>query len=190
MQKICLDDKDNLIKFVSRFAFLFCFAYMLYGCSIYGVYDDKRLIDTQANDKLMASAIKTKLLQADFGSAFSVSVYCFYDNVFLVGEAPYNIRAQAIEIARSEKPKTITPHWFAKKTDNRSDLMLAAEIRASLISTKGLSSTRIEAEVNNGRVVLLGVVHDDYEKQLAIHTVKSIQGVDSITSYLLLPPVK
>ncbi len=165
---------------------------LAYGCAAYGVYDDKRLMDTMADDKTTATEIKTSLMKAHLGSAFSVSVYCFYGNVFLVGEAPLDVRARAMEIARAAHPRSITPHWFAPAKSERSNLALAADLRAALIGAKGLSSTRIETEVNAGRVLLLGVVHDEAEKQLAIKTARAVKGVVSVTSYLLLPqkPVK
>lgn len=156
------------------------------GCA-YGIYDDKRLLDTMADDKALATSIKAALLKEDFSKAFSVSVYCFYGNVFLVGEAPEKIRAKVLEIARSYHPRSVTPHWFLPGQSDRNNFALAAELRAALIGAKGLSSTRIDTEVNAGRVVLLGVVHDDAEKRIAINTARKIKGVVSVTSYLMLP---
>lgn len=167
--------------------FLLC-CLLLGACSPYGIYDDKRLLDTMANDKSMATSIKAALMKEHFGDSFSVAVYCFYGNVFLVGEAPEKVRARAIAIAKSYHPKSVTPHWFSPAKSDRSDMALAADLRASLIGAKGLSSTRVDTEVNAGRVVLLGVVHDDAEKQIAINTARQVKGVVSVTSYLLLPP--
>lgn len=162
---------------------LFC---LVQGCA-YGIYDDKRLIDTMANDKALATSIKTALLKEHFGDAFSISVYCFYGNVFLVGEAPENTRLKALAIARSYHPRSVTPHWFAPGKSERGNIALAADLRTELLGTKGLSSTRIDTEVNAGRVVLLGVVQDDAEKQLAISVARRLKGVVSVTSYLMLP---
>lgn len=158
------------------------------GCaySAYGLYDDKRLMDTITSDKAMATSIKAALMKEHFGSAFSVSVYCFYDNVFLVGEASKEVQAKALQIARSFKPRSVTPHWFTPAESDRSNIALAADLRTSLIGAKGLSSTRIETEVNAGRVVLLGVVQNDEEKSLAIRIARGIKGVRSVTSYLML----
>lgn len=158
------------------------------GCA-YGIYDDKRLLDTMADDKAMATGIKAALMKAHFGDSFSVAVYCFYGNVFLVGEAPQKVQGEAIAIARSFNPKSVTPHWFTPVKGERVSLGLAAELRTALISTRGLSSTRIDTEVNGGRVVLLGVVGDEAEKKLAIDAARKIKGVRSVTSYLMLPPM-
>ena len=159
------------------------------GCaySAYGLYDDQRLMDTITDDKAMATSIKTALMKADFTGGWAVSVYCYYGNVFLVGEVPKNMQAKAVSIARSYKPHSVTPHWFTPAKSDTGNLSLAATLRKDLIGTKGLSSTRIDTEVNAGRVVLLGVVRDDAEKQLAIKVARSVKGVTSVTSYLMLP---
>lgn len=159
------------------------------GCAYggYGLYDDKRLMDTITDDKAMATSIKTALMKADFSGGWAVSVYCFYGNVFLVGEVPKNMQAKAVSIARSYKPRSVTPHWFTPAKSETGNVALATSLRADLIGTKGLSSTRIDTEVNAGRVVLLGVVQDDAEKQLAIRVARRVKGVTSVTSYLMLP---
>lgn len=159
------------------------------GCAYggYGLYDDQRLMDTITDDKAMATSIKTALMKADFTGGWAVSVYCFYGNVFLVGEVPKNMQAKAVSIARSYKPHSVTPHWFTPAKSDTGNLSLATSLRADLIGTKGLSSTRIDTEVNAGRVVLLGVVKDDAEKQLAIRVARGVKGVTSVTSYLMLP---
>ena len=159
------------------------------GCAYgaYGLYDDQRLMDTITDDKAMATSIKTALMKADFTGGWAVSVYCYYGNVFLVGEVPKNMQAKAVSIARSYKPRSVTPHWFTAAKSDTGNLSLAASLRKDLIGTKGLSSTRIDTEVNAGRVVLLGVVQDDAEKQLAIRVARSVKGVTSVTSYLMLP---
>lgn len=159
---------------------------VLNGCA-YGLYDDQRLMDTITDDKALASSIKTALLDASFSGGWSIAVYCYYGNVFLVGEAPQNMQAKALAIARRYKPRSVTPHWFAPARSEASNFALATSLRTALIGAKGLSSTRIDTEVNAGRVVLLGVVKDKAEKQLAIRTARAVRGVTSVTSYLMLP---
>lgn len=154
----------------------------------YGIYEDKRMLDTQTQDSALATEIKAALIKNNLSNAMDISVYSFYRNVFLVGEASPAMQAKALAIARSYKPKSVTPHWFQTGKGERSDFMLATDLRAALIGTRGLSSTRIDTQVNAGHVVLLGVVHDDQEKQLAINTARKIKGVISVTSYLMLPP--
>jgi osmotically-inducible protein OsmY len=68
-----------------------------------------------------------------------------------------------------------------------SDIEIAAKLRKELINTKGLSSTRVDTEVNAGRVVLLGVVASDEEKRLAVQAAHKVEGIRAVTSYLMLP---
>ena len=132
----------------------------LSGCAYggYGIIDDQRLVDTISDDKAMATKIKTALMDESFTGGWSVAVYSFYRHVFLVGEIPADMQGKAITIAQRYKPLSVTPHWFTPATSDSNNMMLATRLRTSLIGTKGLSSSRIDTEVNSGRVVLLGVV--------------------------------
>ena len=161
----------------------------LNGCaySAYGLYDDQRLMDTITDDKALATNIKTALMNERFSDGWAIAVYSYYGTVFLVGEVPQNMQGKALAIARRYKPRSVTPHWFSPARSDASDLYLATSLRTDLIGAKGLSSTRIDTEVNAGRVVLLGVVRDDAEKRIAIRTARGVKGVTSVTSYLMLP---
>ncbi|MBQ9406216.1 MAG: BON domain-containing protein [Desulfovibrio sp.] len=165
---------------------LFWVITLLNGCA-YSVYDDQRLMGTMSSDKKIATKIKAALLNESFVGGWEIAVYCFYGHVFLVGEVPANMQQKALTIARRYKPRSVTSHWFAKAKSDTANFALATRLRSSLIGTAGLSSTRIETEVNSGRVVLLGVVRDMQEKQLAIDAARKVQGVTSVTSYLMLP---
>lgn len=158
----------------------------LNGCA-YSVYDDQRLMGTMSTDKKLATKIKTALLNESVPGGWEIAVYSFYGHVFLIGEAPENMQEKAVTIARRYKPRSVTPHWFTKAESDTGNFVLATRLRTELIGTKGLSSTRIETEVNAGRVVLLGVVQDEHEKQLAIEAARRVEGVATVTSYLMLP---
>ena len=158
------------------------------GYSAYGLYDDKRLMDTITDDKGIATAIKTDLLDNSFSQGWGTAVYCYYGHVFLVGEAPEKMRSQAIRLARRHKGvRSVTSHWFTPAKSDTGDFVLATKLRTELIGTSGLSSTRIDTEVNAGRVVLLGVVKDEAERKLAIRAARQVEGVKQVISYLMLP---
>lgn len=161
------------------------------GCATsnpYGIYTDKRLVDTMADDKYIAAAVKADLLRADFSDAWNVGVYCYYGKVFLVGEAPPRMREKAVEMAsRVGGVHSVVAHWFSPAKGEKNDLLLRAALRANLIAAKGLNSTRIDVEINADRVVLLGVAGGESEKNLAIRTARNTKGVKEVTSYLMLP---
>ena len=162
---------------------------VLNGCAYggYGLYDDQRLMGTITDDKEISTKIKTALMDESFSGGWSVAVYSFYGHVFLVGEVPQNMQGKAVTIAKRYKPRSVTTHWFTPLASDTSNFMLATKLRKNLIGTKGLSSTRIDTEVNSGRVVLLGVVKNEQEKDLALQAARGVPGVTAVTSYLMLP---
>ena len=162
---------------------------LINGCAYtgYSLYDDQRLMGTMSDDKETSAKIKTALLDESFSGGWSVAVYSFYGHVFLVGEVPENMQGKAVTIANRYKPRSVTTHWFTPAPSETSNFMLATKLRKDLIGTEGLSSSRIDTEVNAGRVVLLGVVKDEKEKQLAIQAARGVAGVTGVTSYLMLP---
>lgn len=171
------------------FASVLLLALHVSGCAMfYGVFDDKRLTDTMAQDKTLATNIKTSLLSAHFSEGWNTSVFCYYGKVFLVGLVPPDRQAQAVSIARSyQDVRSVTTQWFTPETSDSSDAALALRLRTELIGAKGVSSTRIDTYVDAGRVVLLGVVHDAAERELVIRVAKETQGVKEVISFLMLP---
>lgn len=159
------------------------------GCgALYGVYDDQRLGGTIADDKEISLQIKSDLMDAHLSQGWGINVYCYYGHVFLVGEVPEKMRSKAIRIARKHKGvRSVTSHWFTPAKSETGDFVLATKLRTELIGTSGLSSTRIDTEVNAGRVVLLGVVKDEAERKLAIRAARQVEGVKQVISYLMLP---
>lgn len=167
------------------FALLSCLT-LVHGCA-YSIYDDQRLMDTQSSDKALASNIKAALLKSSFSEGWDISVYCYYGHVFLVGQAPDAMRRKAVVIAERHNPISVTAHWFPSAAKHGSDFSTGARLRTALIGTKGLASTRVDTEVNAGRAVLLGVVADEHERQIAVRAARHVEGITSVTSYLLLP---
>lgn len=171
-------------------ALLLCVG-QLWGCAVtlpYGIYEDKRLTDTMTEDKATSASIKSNLLQADFSENWGTAVYCYYGHVYLVGEVPKSMQEKAVEIARQDKSvREVTAYWFTPAKADTSNFVLGTRLRANLIGSKGVSSTRIDTQVNAGRVVLLGVVHDEKERELVIQAAKKTEGVKEVISFLMLP---
>lgn len=161
----------------------------LCACSIaYGIYDDKRLIDTMTNDKKIAADVKTTLMGNSMSEGWAISVFCYYGKVFLAGEVPPDMRSKALAMASKCKGVvSVTPHWFTARTGENSDIAIATKVRTTLITTEGLSSTRIDTTVNANRVALFGVVNDERERALAIKAARLTDGVKEVSDYLMLP---
>ena len=164
---------------------LLCCLMLNSGCGmLYGVYDDQRLGGTISDDKEISLGVKSDLMDANLSQGWGIKVYCYYGHVFLVGEAPEKMRSKAIRIARRHKGvRSVTSHWFTPAKSDTGDFVLATKLRTELIGTSGLSSTRIDTEVNAGRVVLLGVVKDEAERKLAIRAARQVEGVKQVIRY-------
>ncbi|MCR5258957.1 MAG: BON domain-containing protein [Desulfovibrio sp.] len=166
-----------------------CLAGVLQGCAIWGGIEDERLMDTMASDKAVSLITKNNLMAEKLGDGWNINVYTYYGHVFLVGECPEGLRAKMVEIARRDnRVRSVTPHWFEKPAKKlpagAGDFKIGSNVRFALIGAKELSSTRVDTETNAGRVVLLGVVASEKEKQIAIKAAQNVQYVQSVTSYL------
>lgn len=168
---------------------LLCTLCFLQGCAIYGIYDDQRLTDTISSDKAVSTIIKKDLLNEGFSEGWNISTYCYYGHVFLVGTCPENMRNKAVSVARRDnRVRSVTCHWFEPAMSTESDTLVATRLRSNLITGKYLSSTRVDTEVNSNRAVLLGVVADEQERQLAMKYAANTKGINTVTSYLILAP--
>lgn len=178
-------------RIIPAFVLLLCLA-PLQGCpavGLYGVYDDKRLVGTIQEDNALASGIKADLLRRKFSEGWGIAVHCYYGNVFLVGDAPEELRGEAEVIARRDPlVRTVRTHWFPPAWSEEADIVVAARVRKELIAAPGLGSTRVDVEVSAGRVVLLGVAGGEAEIRLAEDAARRAEGVTEVTSLMMLPP--
>ncbi len=166
-----------------------CLAGILQGCAVWGGIEDERLMDTMASDKAVSLITKNNLMAEKIGDGWDINVYTYYGHVFLVGECPENLRAKMVEIARRDnRVRSVTAHWFEKPAQKvpsgAGDFKVGSNVRFALIGAKDLSSTRVDTETNACRVVLLGVVASEKERQIAIKAAQNVQYVQSVTSYL------
>lgn len=173
-------------KFLSLCSLLLVLS-ILQGCAIYGAATDERLTGTMRADNVIITGVKNRIAHEKLSTTWKISVFCYYGHVFLVGECPENLRSRAVELAKQDKRVlSVTPHWFSSRVGD-SDIVLATKVRTELIGTSNLNSTRIDSEVNANRVVLLGVASSAAERKLAVKAARSVSGVNSVTSYIMLP---
>lgn len=173
------------------FCLLLISGFLSSGCSIaYKAAVDERNIKTQAQDEKIEMAIRTKIAESDKVKFFDISTYCFYGDVYLVGE--YDIASQkdeAIKLAKKvEGVRSVTPYFLKKKekdlcgtTDN---LGLLAKVKAKLIKDTDIWSTNIKIKSIQCNLVLLGIIGSQNEIDKAVLHAKSVSGVRSVKSYL------
>lgn len=81
----------------------------------------------------------------------------------------------------------IAPAYADKTTGEQvDDTTLAGSVKAKLIDTKGVPSTAINIEVDQGRVSLGGYLESDAEKKAALDAAKSVTGVKKVYDGLVV----
>ncbi len=61
-----------------------------------------------------------------------------------------------------------------------SDTWITTKVKSELLTTKGIPSTDISVETNNGVVTLTGVLSSDIEVKKAVAAAKSVKGVKEV----------
>ena len=166
-------------------------SFLISGCgTAYKAAVDERNIKTQATDEKIEMAIRAKIAESDKVKFFDISTYCFYGDVYLVGE--YEIASQkdeAVKLAKEvEGVRSVTTYFLQKKkgdvcgaTDN---LGLVAKVKAKLIKDTDIWSTNIKIKSIQCNIVLLGIVGSQNEIDKAVLHAKSVTSVRSVKSYL------
>ncbi|MDR0239505.1 MAG: BON domain-containing protein [Deltaproteobacteria bacterium] len=154
----------------------------------YGVYADKRPIEVLKDDSMVRSRAGDALRAQGFTGVNELTVHAYFGKVFLTGEVPENQRAKAVQTAQGVRgARSVTPHWFTSlKADTEGDAAIKLRLEKNLVSSDGVTSSRIDYVVNSGRVVLLGVVESEAERAVAIKAARGTHGVRSVTSYLFM----
>ncbi|HVN96817.1 MAG TPA: BON domain-containing protein [Syntrophorhabdaceae bacterium] len=168
---------------------------VLCGCSTvyqstYGVAVEERSVKTIASDEKIKLTIQQRFLQDDTVKILDISTYCYYGQVYLVGEyETEKERDRAMQLASTASGvKSVIPYLLRKKksdtcgiTDN---LEISTKLKAKLIADKDIWSTNIDVKVVQCNVVLLGIVGSENEIAKAIAHAKSVGSVRDVTSYL------
>jgi hyperosmotically inducible protein len=157
--------------------------------AIYDSARDERSVGDQAIDKQISLSIKSKLADRDAKMALKVHVYCFMRHVYLIGAIDdTTFRGFAVGTATTTKDVKRVIKYFVSETDTlTADLAVATKVRAMLIADKNLSSTQVETEVANGEVIMVGMVRDKADAELAINVAKGVEGVRKVTTFLTPP---
>jgi hyperosmotically inducible protein len=164
------------------------------GCmtTAYGAAMDKRSVETQLEDKTIATSIKTQLME-DVGlkkGGLDFSVYCYNGNVFLVGEVagPEDREHVLASTRRVGGFRSIHTYMLLKSQGSSGSIgsgtVIATKLRAKFIGDTSLISSRIDTEVVRGHVVLLGVVAGEDEIANAVEHAKAVEGVRRVKSFL------
>jgi len=154
----------------------------------YGIYADKRPIEVLKDDAMLRSKVSDAPKAQGFTGVNELTVHSYFGKVFLTGELAETQRTKAVQTTQGVLGvKSVTPHWFiSMKADAGGDTAIKLRLEKNLVSTDGVTSSRIDYVVNSGRVVLLGVVDNEAERSSAIKAARRTHGVRSVTSYLFI----
>ena len=170
-------------------SFLLFAALFLTACATpYGLYADKRPLEVIRDDASIRSNIENKLRVEGYTGVNELSVHVYYGRVFLAGELPENQYAKATRAAEQVNGvHTVVMHRFVPlKAQAEADAALKLRLEKNLIGAEGVTSSRIDYVVNAGRVVLLGVVGSEAEKEAAVRAARATKDVRGVTSYLFI----
>lgn len=137
-------------------------------------------------------------LVADQGfSGLSLTVYVFMERAYVVGHVDSPEQAEAIlRAARSVAGlRSVAGYLPVKRSSlpdstvarTASDVTLKAQIKSALALAPGVVVSRVNIEVLDGKVVLLGVVSSNDERVYAEQAAAGVTEVKGVTNWLLLP---
>ncbi len=147
---------------------------------------------TQVEDQRLKSSMRQALLRTDPGEVLAVTPYAYMGHGYLVGYVDNAAQRQtlidalqgiegmrALDTDLPEKPP-----GGSTTTDN---LETKASVKAALALDPSQVVSRIDIEVLNGQVVLLGVVDSQQTIDSAVAHARSASGVTGVTNFLLSP---
>ena len=149
-------------------------------------------VRAQIDDQRLKASMRSALLRNDPADALPITPYAYMGHGYLVGFVENAAQrqdviaaVQGIEGMRSLD--TYLPDKPAAGSSTTGDLETKATVKAALALDPRQVVTRIEIEVLDGHVVLLGVVDSQQTIDSAVAHAQSASGVSGVTDFPLLP---
>lgn len=171
---------------------LFVSVSMMQGCTVYKAAVDERNVSTIAEDEKITLIIKKDFLNDDQVKYLDYDVAAYEGRVYLMGE--YESQAQvnrAISLAKKVKGvRSVTTYLLPKRTNDTcgttDNLEIYGRVKKKLVEDKEIWSTNVDIYTVQCNVVLVGIVGSSVERNRAIAHAKSVPGVRSVKSYLMV----
>jgi hyperosmotically inducible periplasmic protein len=151
----------------------------------------------QAQDDLHKLHLREALAGGQGFSGLTLSVYVFMERGYVVGRVDSAEQAEAVlrtarHVAGLRSVEGYLPVRKPSPNDSdvsntASELGIKAEIESALALAAGVVKSRVNVEVLDGQVVLLGVVSGNEERFSAEQAARGTNAVKEITNWLLLP---
>jgi osmotically-inducible protein OsmY len=155
----------------------------------YDVATDERSVGTQASDTEIEGKIKAALVESPVSGTDSISVYSRRGVVVLLGVVPpgSGAGAAAVSIARQTSGvRRVETFFVDSRPDEANDIELEGKIKAALVEDPNVTAGQVSASVYSGTAVLVGVVASEAQREEFVADVRSVAGVQSVRSYILL----
>lgn len=154
----------------------------------------ERSVFTQVDDRLLENNLRSALADTDELSGADITPHVYMGHVFLVGFVTHSDQqgeatraVQDVEGVRSVGAYLPVRSGEAKGGSTvASDAVIEGKVKAAL-ALAGQPVTRVDMQVLDGHVVLLGVVKSQEAVSAATSAARSVSGVTGVTSFLLLP---
>jgi len=150
-----------------------------------------------AHDDLHKVHIHEAMVAEQGLSGLTLSIYVFMERAYLVGHVDNKEQGEAVlttarhvQGLRSVEgylPATVPTVDGNVVSEKASDVSLKAQVVSALALEPGVVKSRVHVEVLDGRIVLLGVVSGEQERHHAESAASGVEGVKTVTNWLLLP---
>jgi hyperosmotically inducible protein len=149
-------------------------------------------VRTQIDDQRLKASMREALLGNDPGDVLHITPYAYMGHAYLVGFVDNDAQRQnAVAAVRGlEGIRSLDTYLPGKPSSGSStvdDLSTKAAVKAELALDPSQVVSRIELEVLNGHVVLLGIVDSQQVIDSAVAHAQGASGVTGVTNFLLLP---
>jgi hyperosmotically inducible periplasmic protein len=153
----------------------------------------ERNLVAQVDDRLLTERVRSALADSVLTGA-DVTPHVYMGHVFLVGFVDHSDQQGEATLAVQdvEGVRSVGAYLPVRKDDPKtvsnvaSDAAIEGKVKAAL-ALAGQPVTRIDMQVLNGHVVLLGVVRSQEAVSAATAAARGVGGVTGVTSFLLLP---
>jgi osmotically-inducible protein OsmY len=153
---------------------------------------EERSTGDQVDDSIISLKIKEKFTQSNVSELLErVSVTTHEGRVMLTGsvvDAKYS--DDAIDLAwKTRGVKEVINEIVVSDKGLKAraqDMSIAASVRSKLLLEKDLRSVNYFVDVNEGVVYLIGVAQDNNELNKALTVARSVKGVKSVVSHVIL----
>ena len=176
---------------IIRTPFAILLAFTISGCTTaYEAAVDVRSLEEQTEDAKIEARVKQVFFDNKNVKALSTSIYSFYGDVYLVGEAESKLQiSESKRLAKQvEGVKSVTT-WMPIKRSNdlcgiTDNISIKMKTYTEMAKDDDVSVGQIEIKSVQCTVVLMGLVKHGSQIRKAIEIAKRVEGVRGVKSYL------